>query len=372
METWKSRKMPSWLFCAWGRNKISSQPEKPKWQRMLPGIIISLVALALVLYFVDLKKVLAALQQADYRYLPLVLVVYLLSLFARAAAWRTLLQEQVDYVRTFFLVNTGYFLNSILPFRLGEVGRAFLVSQNSPVSFWEAASTILIERAFDMMLSVSLMLATLPFVVALTFGRAPTSPEAASWALPAALSVGSVVLLALLFLHLLARNRLRALSWLEKLAEHRPWLGRLMKGRLEAIFTGLAALTDIRRFLITLGWMLLSWFLWVSEYYLLILAIIDKDAPFLWAAFAMAAAAMGVAIPSSPGGIGVVEASVVGALAVLGVDPSPALAFALSMHFIYLVATAILGIIGLAREGESLGRIYQRITATGSRNRKVS
>ena len=362
METWKSRKMPSWPFCAWGRNKISSQPEKPKWQRMLPGIIISLVALALVLYFVDLKKVLAALQQADYRYLPLVLVVYLLSLFARAAAWRTLLQEQVDYVRTFFLVNTGYFLNSILPFRLGEVGRAFLVSQNSPVSFWEAASTILIERAFDMMLSVSLMLATLPFVVALTL-----SPEAASWALPAALSVGSVVLLALLFLHLLARNRLRALGWLEKLAEHRPWLGRLVKGRLEAFFTGLAALTDIRRFLKTLGWMLLNWFLWVSEYYLLMLAIINKDAPFLWAAFAMAVAAMGVAIPSSPGGIGVVEASVVGALAVLGVDPSPALAFALSMHFIYLATTAILGIIGLAREGESLGRIYQRIT-----NRKGS
>jgi uncharacterized protein (TIRG00374 family) len=324
---------------------------------MLPGIIISLVALALVLYFVDLKKVLAALQQADYRYLPLVLVVYLLSLFARAAAWRTLLQEQVDYVRTFFLVNAGYFLNSILPFRLGEVGRAFLVSQNSPVSFWEAASTILIERAFDMMLSVSLILATLPFVVALTL-----SPEAASWALPAALSVGSVVLLALLFLHLLARNRLRALGWLEKLAEHRPWLGRLVKGRLEAFFTGLAALTDISRFLKTLGWLLLNWFLWVSEYYLLMLAIINKDAPFLWAAFAMAVAAMGVAIPSSPGGIGVVEASVVGALAVLGVDPSPALAFALSMHFIYLATTAILGTIGLAREGESLERIYQRIT----------
>jgi len=323
---------------------------------MLPGLLISLLALALVFYFVDLKQVLAALQQADYRFLPLILGVYILSLFARAAAWRTLLQEQVSFVNTFFAVNVGYFLNNILPFRLGEVGRAFLLSTSSPVSFWQAASTIIIERAFDLMLSVFVLLSTLPFVVAMTI-----SPEAASWALPAALSVGSVVILALFCLHLLARNRQFALSWLEKLGQRWPWVNNLVKGRLDAFFSGLAALTDGRRFLITLGWMVLNWALWITEYYLLMLAIIDNKAPFLWAAFSVGAATMGVAIPSSPGGLGVVEASVVGALAVFGVDPSSALAFALSMHFIYFLVTSILGSIGLARQGESLGRIYQRI-----------
>jgi uncharacterized membrane protein YbhN (UPF0104 family) len=72
-------------------------------------------------------------------------------------------------------------------------------------------------------------------------------------------------------------------------------------------------------------------------------------------------ASLGVALPSSPGGIGLLEASYVAALAVFGVDASRALAFAIVSHSLYYVSTITLGVYGLAREGESLGQLYRRI-----------
>ena len=154
---------------------------------------------------VDLRQLLQALQLADYRFVGLFLSVTLLWLFMRAGVWHTLLEKNYPIKQVFLAINQGYLLNNILPFRLGEVGRAFLLSSKTPnpakesdraqIGFFYILSTILIERALDVGLAAGLLLVTLPFVVG------------ASWALQAGLAAAGLVMLGLGSLYLIAQNR---------------------------------------------------------------------------------------------------------------------------------------------------------------------
>ena len=115
-----------------------------------------------------------------------------------------------------------------------------------------------------------------------------------------------------------------------------------------------------RRFLVVLALVICNWILWITIYYIGILAI-APGAPFWWAMFADSILALGVALPSEPAALGVYEASMVAALTLGGVAYAPALAYAFLMHFLQFSVTAVLGFWGLAREGKSLGNLWSEI-----------
>jgi uncharacterized membrane protein YbhN (UPF0104 family) len=159
---------------------------------------------------------------------------------------------------------------------------------------------------------------------------------------------------------LLARNRDWALARFERLAARWPVLGRFGEQALPAFFSGLSVLTDGARFARAAGWMVLNWVVALGQYYLLMTAFFPK-ALFLWAAFSLGVGALGLAAPSSPGSVGVMELSLVGALAVFGLNPSVALVFALTSHLLQYLTTGLIGAYGLARDGESLVDLYRKL-----------
>ncbi len=347
---WRSRRKPFWPCCALGRSNIVTDraTDKGDWKRILPGLVVSLVSLAIVFSFIDLRELGAALRQAAYRYLLYGMLVTVVWLLVRGMAWRTLLQEKASYSDIFFTLNEGYLLNNILPFRLGEVGRAFLLGRKAGLDFWQVLSTIVIERTLDLGFAVGIFLSTLPFVVG------------ATWARQAATGTGVVVLGGLLTLYLLARNQAGALEMLDRLGQRWPLIHNLAGQRIPAFFSGLAVLTDPRRFLVTVFWISLNWLIGVGQYYVLLLAFFPETKP-LWATFSLGAGALGIAAPSSPGAVGVFEAALVGALSVFKLNPSTAAAFALLTHFVNYFVTGILGGYALSREGETLSSLYRRV-----------
>ncbi len=317
-------------------------------RRILPGLLISLISLFLVFRFLDLDALFGALRRADYRYLLAGILLLFVGLLARGMAWRTLLEEKATVEQVFLAINEGYLLNNLLPFRLGEFGRAFLLGQNTGMSFWQVFPTIMIERAFDITLSAGLLLSTLPFVIGF------------SGAESAALIALLVVAAALAALHLLARYPDRATNLFDLLGARIPLVKKIGRERLESFLQGLSALVDLRRFLKTLGWMALVWGLTLVEYYVIMLAFVPA-ASLLWAAFSLGVLAMGVSIPASPGSIGVFEASLVGALRLFSVDYSTAFAYALTAHLIFFLFTAVFGMIGLARDDQTLGQLFKQL-----------
>ena len=315
---------------------------------MLPGLIVSLAALVVVFSLLDLRKFWQALLQADLRFLSAGALVSLLWLFIRGFVWRTLLQDKASYRDSFFTINEGYLLNNILPFRLGEIARAFLMARKARLDFWQVVPSILIERALDLSFAVGLFLCTLPFVVGI------------SWAKQAAMGIGIVVLLGLGAIYLLARNRIFVLGWLDRVGQRHRVVKKLAGRRVNAFFDGLAIITDGRLFLKALGWESLNWIAGLLQYYLFLWAFFPQP-ELLWALFALGVGALGIAAPSSPGAIGVFEAVLVGALVVFGLDASPATAYALSMHVISYLLTGLIGGYALYKDGESLSSLYTRL-----------
>lgn len=317
---------------------------------MLPGLGISLLSLVVVFYFADLRHVAQAIQMADYRLVAASAIITLGWLGVRAQVWRTLLLDHPTRTDTFFAINQGYLINNILPFRLGELARAYLLARKSGQSFFQVFPSVIIERLMDLGMAVGLLLATLPLVVG------------GSWARSAAVTAGILVLILYIGLYLIARYHEKAYGLLNGLFAKIPFLGNRAQKFLPDLFSGVQVLTDGKRFLTAIGWVIFNWILAIGQYYILMLAFFPQ-AELLWAAFSLGVVSLGIAAPSSPGAVGVLELSLVGALAVFGLNPSTALAFALLLHTIQYILTGIIGAYALTRDGDSLAGIYHRLQA---------
>ena len=68
-------------------------------------------------------------------------------------------------------LNEGYFFNNILPFRMGELARAFLMGRRSRLGMFYVLSTIVVERSYDLVIAASLLLLTLPLALKLEWAR---------------------------------------------------------------------------------------------------------------------------------------------------------------------------------------------------------
>src|SRR5215207_5056712 len=201
-------------------------------KRWLPGALISILLIAAILYFVDLRAMVDAVRNANYGMLLVAFAIGFLWLAIRTIVWRTLLRNRASYSDVFWTIGEGYLLNNFLPFRLGEIGRAFLLSRKSDMQFMEILPTIVIERAVDLGFSAAILLAALPFVVG------------AEGAGQIGIVVGVIVLMGIILLYILARNNQWALDLFHKLSGRWPALQRSGGSFLESFFAGLSVLTD--------------------------------------------------------------------------------------------------------------------------------
>ena len=317
-------------------------------RRWLPGVVISLVAILLIIHFVDLNRFLAAVRSANYWLILLSLPISIIWLLVRGIVWRTLLRGRASYRDVFWTLCEGYLLNTVLPFRLGEAGRAFLLGRKANLGFMDVLSTIIIERILDVAFSAAILLSAVPFVVG------------AAGAGRIAIVIGVLVVVGMVTLYVLARNQAAALELFRRLSAHWPKLQRVGGNMLDSLFSGLAILTDGWLFLRALLWMALNWAIAILQSWLLILAFYPQ-ARLLWSLFGLGAVAFGNAIPSLPGAVGTYEGALAGALTILSGDQSIALAVALITHLTGILVTGLLGVYALSREGETLMGVYRQL-----------
>lgn len=324
-------------------------------KRWLPGALVSILLIAAILYFVDIPTMIAAIRNADYRILGGAVVLSFFWLIVRAKVWKTLLRDRASYRDVLFTAGEGYLLNNFLPFRLGEIGRAFLLSRKSGLQFGEILPTIVIERTVDLAFSAAILLASLPFVVG------------ASGAERIGYIIGVIVIAGLVLLYILSRNNQWALDLFHKFSARWPAFQKFGGSFLESFFAGLAVLRDGWLFVRFLFWMTFNWAIAIVAYYLIILAFFPQAQP-VWGMFGLGAAAFGGAIPSLPGAVGTFEGAFGGALTLLSGDQSTSLAVALTGRLYNYLNSGVIGGIGLAREGQTLSGIYQQLTSFRNRS----
>ena len=316
--------------------------------RWLPGLVISAIAIYAIIHFTEGQDFGAALRTVSPWFVVFLIAFSLLTLFARSIGWRTILGRRVDLKTCFFGISEGYFLNNLFPLRAGELGRALFVGRASGLGMMHILSTILIERAFDIFFAAGILLITLPLVVG------------AAWIKPVAFTAFVIVIAGLAFLFFLSINREKFQDWIHSRNFRSSFVTKRILPQINKIMDGLSALVHPGQFVMSFIWIGINWVLWVLMYFVTV-AQLAPEAPIWWGGFIGSLLSLGVAIPAAPASVGVYEASVVGAFAILGVSNSAGLAYAIVLHLVQIVVTAILGMWGMIREGRSFSTLLTAI-----------
>ena len=316
--------------------------------RWLPGVTLTLAAFVFLAFAVDWPKFLQVMATFPMGSLALVVVIYEISMMARALCWHTLLQRQVTVFTTTVVMNEGYFLNNILPARVGELGRAFLMGRRTGLGTFRVLSTILVERAYDVAFAASLLLVTLPLVLKMEQAR------------PIVIFILTLIVAGLFAIYLAARNRAWLENLLERWSEKRPFLRRWVLPQVKSLLDGFSVLARPELFLLSLFFMASTWGLAILRDWVMLRALLP-EAPFWWAVLAISAANLGGALPSTMASIGVFEGAAVAALALVGIPSELALAYALVVHIIHLISSSLIGAYGLSQEGKSLAELYAEL-----------
>ncbi len=328
-----------------------------KSSQWIIGLAISALALWWAFRNVPLAELAAALQTARYGYVLPALVFILLGQLTRTNSWRTLLGQGLSFTQVLSALNAGYLLNNLLPFRLGELGRAYLISRSGKLGVPQALSTVLIERVLDLCMIVAFLLAFLPLAVGLL---------GTPWAVGAAILVPVLALGILLIIARRPAWLLRLVNWGVGLLT-RLWGGA---ARLETLFhafvDGLAALQDSGRLIRATIWSGLTWtFAGLSASLMVAAFVPDRGWPetLTIGYFVLVVVGLGIALPSAPASVGVWQAATVAALSVFGIAGGTALSFALVNHLVNFSLMSLLGAWALIRERESLGHLAQAASA---------
>jgi uncharacterized protein (TIRG00374 family) len=328
---------------------LTLQSAIKRWLSLILGLLISIGALALALRQANISRVAEALQAARYEYVLACAAMIVLATLIRGWRWSTLTGGRLSTIDGFFLFNTGFLFNNVLPARLGEPVRAYLAGRHPGMHFTSALSSIIVERLFDMV-SVVVLIGGLLLALPL--------PD---WATAAGGAMGLLALAGIVLLAIAARAPdfflrvgSRVLGWIPRLSEERA------QAFLRPYVDGLAALKSWRVFFEGLGLSLAAWALSCMAGWVLMFTFWES-VPLRDGFLAIAAAGLGISVPGAPSGIGPFEAAVTEVLTYVGYAREAAVGYAFVMHAANIAMTSIIGVIGLLREGVSFQEALQGI-----------
>ncbi len=323
-----------------------------RWRNLALGFAFSLLFLWLALRDLDWTDAGRMLASARWGVVLPAGMIWTAGLVARAVRWRILLGQRIGLRHTFHVLNIGFLINNTLPFRVGDITRAYLVSRaETGLSGWTALSTIITERIIDMLAVVVMLVIVLPV---LAIDRAAVS---------GGLLMGGGAIIGFAILLILAHTPDRAHRLLDRVQRRLPLLDRLpLEELLARVLVGLRPLTSWRTLGATILWTALAWALSAAGSWILALAFPDlPQTAEMRAALTLSvvAASFSIIIPFTLASVGPFEAAAIFALLTAGIAQEAAAAYAIVWHAGVIATYALWGIIGILALGLSLSQIQQ-------------
>ena len=321
----------------------------PVWVRVLAGVVMAAIGLAIAFRDLDLDSLLSALREARWSWFVASGAATIAAVWVRAWRWQMLLApiEKVSIGPLFSATMIGYFGNDVLPLRLGELMRAVAfgrdrASHGGRVDVSTALGSIAVERLLDVVSALGFAALVVPFSGGLGGGIA-------AWSASAAIVIAAF----------------GGLLW----ASRSPWLRRLIQARIEAsresrlgrlaasFLRGLLVLGEGPKLLPIGIATAIIWALWAAAIWTVARA---ASIPLTWteSGVVLIATAVAVAVPGAPGYVGTYHAAVVLVTAdVLGHPTAQAQAFAILSHASAWLPTVVIGAICLLRSSVKLGEV---------------
>ncbi len=319
--------------------------------KLLAGIAVSALCVWLSMREVDPARVVDSLRHANGTLFVALMGLTLLGFWIRAVRWRSFLAagSRVSLDSLYRGTMIGFMANNVLPFRLGEVVRAWALARRERLSRTMVLATVVVERAIDMLTLLGILgITLLVHPMQRGSGAADLTQRGASVliALCVALTVTLVVL--------------------ERRPEHMRrlvhWLARALPERhrdkavvaLDHFVEGLSLFRDVPRLL----WVFLLSFAMFGVFALGLQASMEAlgiHLPWYAGLTLLVVTAIGIMVPAAPGYIGTMNLACVAGLALFGVhDKAATSSFAWFYWAGQWLPVTVVGLWFLHREGLSL------------------
>ena len=295
---------------------------------LVVGLPLSALFLWLAIRGVSFDEVWDALASANPALIALATPFLLAIILFQGLRWRALIGDGADLPRRTYVALSwfGLGVSNVVPGRPGDIVRGIWFGRIARMPAARSLASVGVDRAFDVITLVIIVLACLPFVA---------HPD---WLMALAL-VGGLIALALLVVLILAwwaaHRSARARQWMDESADA-GWLRR----QAGALMRGMASMDHLAQVARVTAWSFATWASWTAGAWL-IASSMSLDVTIGGAFFLCGVMGLGAAIPSSPGQIGTFQWLAVVSLAVLGVGRADALAFSVLLQLVILIPVII-------------------------------
>lgn len=312
--------------------------------RPLIGLALTVLFLVLALQRVDLNGFVDEMRRVNYIWLLPSALCTLLGYVLRTVRWRVILSgaARAPLSTLFPVLIMGFATNNLLPGRLGEFWRAYLLGRKRSVSKTFALASVVAERVFDGLTLIAL-LALVSIAIKLPGWGVQVESVAAAVFLGA--TIGLAVLL--FFPQAIAGPLSRVLRPLP------DSVGGAVEGRFTSFVHGLAPLRQGRVLLAAAALSLGVWAFEASSYVLLSRGVsleLPQSIELSALGLTLVTINLGIMVPSGPGYVGTQEFFGTAALGVVGANPQAALALVVVSHAVQYVLITGLGLVFFARE----------------------
>jgi len=312
----------------------------PRWAPQVMGYAVSAGCLVWVLHNYPLREAWREIRQLEWKWVALGMVLDLAVYVCHAWRWVVLLRpvERLPFWRTVQAIYIGLFANEVLPLRVGELIRCYLVAHWNDVLLSVVFASAAIERLIDGFWMV------LSFVIAAQYLKGIPDWLTDTVRLMEVLVVMGGLLMAYVLLH---KTHAHAM------VKESRWAG-VLRHVVEGLHTMGNRHTLTRVVPISFLYLVLQ----VLSYWALMKAFL-LDLSIWEAAAVLAIVRLGTVIPNAPGNVGLINAACLIALHdVFGVETIPAKTFSIVLFFALTLPLLLGGAIATALTGLNLGEIH--------------
>jgi glycosyltransferase 2 family protein len=305
-----------------------------RWRRFTGSALISLFAAIYAIRVSDWDSLRGLSTRISWRGLPWLAVLVLAIVILTAWRWRLLLDRRAQWSSCLRMAAIGLAGNQVLPFRGGDAVRAIQAAKLPGISLHRSIAAMAMEKVLDLMATAMFGIGAAGFLLSGGKSASTTAPL-----------VGSLLLGMLAIFLWGARSGwlhrfVRSCAWIVRMnpRAYRHVLGPVLHLRNASTIDSLALPICLTGAM----WFGIYEIAYVATGYLVGITITPSEAFVL-----QFAAALGMALPAAPSGIGTLHAAIVSAFLLLGRSPGDGLVVAVAFHAVFFIGLCGCGLSAL-------------------------
>jgi len=334
-------------------------------------VIVSVLSIVLLMWFLrgaNLAEVWVRVRQVRPDLIGLSVTMVGLTMVARSIRWHYLLSPigRARFRTIFRSTVIGFGALGLLPVRVGDVIRPYLLARQEGLPASAVFATIVMERVLDL-IAVLILLAVYVWLFADPSTLPPRLLQPIEFSAAVA-GLGATTLFVVMWV--LATHPERVGGLAEMLARVLPGRSSERVGRLASAFSsGFAAARDVRQLFLAVIWSFPVWLAIAAQAWTVTIAF-GIAMPFAGTFLLQSLLVIGVAVPT-PGGVGSFhEAYRIGVTTFFGATSEQAIAAGLVTHAASFIPPVLGGIFFMAQDGLSIGRLGD-LAATAREDEKA-